>query len=47
MGIFKRKKEEEASDAPADLDEEIIRKTLEFVSSINEKLDLPEKYLPE
>ncbi len=40
MGIFKRKKEEEASDAPADLDEEIIRKTLEFVSSINEKIKL-------
>lgn len=40
MGIFKRKKEEEASDAPADLDEEIIRKIVEFISSINEKIKL-------
>ena len=40
MGIFGKKKKAETSDASVDSDEEMIRKIVEFISSINEKIKL-------
>ena len=40
MGIFKKKKDSEEPNASVDPDEEVIRKIVEFISSINEKIKL-------
>lgn len=43
MGIFGKKKKAETSDAPADSDEEMIRKMSETVSNLDEKIELSDK----